>query len=119
MPVRAVLCGLLAAAIAILAAPPAPAGRQASPSSAAPSVAARPAAAVSDPPVPGAASGSTAPGTGGGAHPGPASPAAAGIRPAGPSRPDDLPRSLVYSGLFGLAISITGLTLVMSRRRLW
>ncbi|HEX2773133.1 MAG TPA: hypothetical protein VHN18_11985 [Micromonosporaceae bacterium] len=34
-------------------------------------------------------------------------------------RPASYPQSLVYSGLLGLAISLTGLSMVMVRRRLW
>lgn len=34
-------------------------------------------------------------------------------------RPDADPRSLVYSGLLGLVISLTGLGMVMVRRRRW
>lgn len=126
MPILVALCGLLAA-IGILAAPPAPAGPQGSPSSVAPSVAAAPAAAVSAAPVwggpvsrtTGAADTSAAPGTGGGVPPGAASDGSPDLRAAGSPRPDDLPRSLVYSGLFGLAISITGLAMIVNRRRLW
>jgi hypothetical protein len=118
LPVCAVLCGLLAA-IGILAAPPAPAGPQAAPSSPAPSVATMPPAAMSDAELSGAAHHSAAPGGGGGHHPDPPSPDSADVRAAAQSRSDDLARSLVYSGLFGLAISITGLTMIVSRRRLW
>ena len=34
-------------------------------------------------------------------------------------RPDGYQRSLVYSGLLGLAIAVIGLTMVGRRRRLW
>ncbi|SCL38589.1 hypothetical protein GA0074692_5064 [Micromonospora pallida] len=48
---------------------------------------------------------------------------AAPPRGAGPDRgggpPEDLHRSLVWSGLLGLAISLTGLGIVGSRRRRW
>lgn len=119
LPVCAVLCGLLVA-IGILAAPPAPAGPLASPSSTTPSVAPPTGTAVSGTAVSGAArERSAAPGTGGGGDPRPAAPGSAGVRAAGPSRADDLARSLVYSGLFGLAISIAGLTMIVNRRRLW
>jgi hypothetical protein len=117
LPVCAVLCGLLAA-IGILAAPPAPAGPQASPSPLAPSVETMPPATVLDAEVSVTAR-AAAPAGAGGDHPDPAPPGSPDVRAAAPSRPGDLARSLVYSGLFGLAISITGLTLIVSRRRSW
>jgi hypothetical protein len=56
-----------------------------------------------------------APGAGGGARDGSAR-AAGGKRV---DRPAGFPQSLVYSGLLGLVISLTGLSMVMVRRRVW
>ncbi|HEX6968090.1 MAG TPA: hypothetical protein VF174_04650 [Micromonosporaceae bacterium] len=36
-----------------------------------------------------------------------------------PKRPPDLARSLIFSGVLGLTISITGLVMVCRRRRMW
>ncbi|NJP30644.1 hypothetical protein HCJ94_01215 [Micromonospora sp. HSS6-12] len=38
---------------------------------------------------------------------------------AAPQSPDDVRRSLFWSGIFGLAISLAGLGLVGTRRRMW
>ncbi|PZG18764.1 hypothetical protein C1I95_12940 [Micromonospora craterilacus] len=41
------------------------------------------------------------------------------VRAAGGHTPEELSRSLFWSGVFGLAISLAGLGLVGTRRRMW